>query len=159
MWAKLTGKLAGAALTGKALWAVVGLVLAGVSWAIFSFFHIASLNQKLGECSGFEATAAQANEVSIRLAERVSECVNQAALDLEAERRANALLEHRIERITAEANRERTERNQIYETDDECAAWRTGLVCAALSERLRESAAKLAGDYRSADTGDAEDTR
>lgn len=154
MWTKLTGKLAGAALTGRALWVVMGLVLAGASWATFSFFHIASLNKQIGECAAFEQTAELSAQAVTMLAERVTRCVNERALDIEFERRANARLEAKIQAMNIEIARERRERDVLYETDDECAVWRSNFACAAISERLRHSAATLASPYRGSDTGD-----
>jgi len=152
-------RLAGIAakfISGRVVLLLLGSVVAAGAWAWWATNEMRECNQDLG---GMIATAGQNEKAVVALSERLSQEVTQRVLDLEAERAANAVLENRLAELQAQTTKERRDRDAIYDTDDDCAAWRADLVCSAISERLRERAEALGPDAgRSAGAGDAADT-
>lgn len=156
---KLTG-FAAKFITGRVMLLLLGLMAGAITWATWATWQMEQCQQQIGRCDEVEKIAERNAAATVALGERVSACVNQRALDLQAERAANAQLERDLRIITEQATAERERRNAIYATEPSCEAWRAGAVCQPIGRRLYESAARIEpANNRSADAGAAADSR
>lgn len=142
------------ALSGRFLWSLIGTLL------VLTVVQSCRVQSKAEEIGQLREQAAQSIEVAegnraaaVALAERLSACVNQNALDLKAERKANTALERRLEELDQISEDEQDAREDIYQADPDCEAWRTGLVCAAIADRMRGHSARLGRIGRSPGPG------
>lgn len=155
MWKRIASAAA-KLISGRVMLILLGLAGGAAGWAWWATEEMRSCNQELGALG---ATAGQNERAVIELSRRLSQEVQRRALDLESERRANAALERRLAEIQQQTTDEREERDAIYDTDDECRAWRTALVCADIADRLRERARALSpGPGRGPGAGDTADS-
>lgn len=93
----------------------------------------------------------------IEVAARLRACVEERKASQDAERKANAELERRQEELSQAAEDERTAREEIYATDDDCAEWRAAAVCPAIADRMRQRAARTDGSHRGGAGRDADE--
>lgn len=158
MFAKLT-KAAGRLVSGRVVIVLITAAAGLATWAGWATWKMEQLQKQAGRCEIVEETAASNAAATVALAGRLSRCVNQSALDLEAERAANSTLERENRRITEAANAERKSRDEIYSTVSSCKAWRDRITCEPIGRRLFESAESLQADTGgSSDAGDSENT-
>lgn len=137
----LAAKLVSGRVVAILITAAVGLG----GWAAWATMEMRQCNQSLG---GLRATAGQNEQAVVELSRRLSQEVNRRVLSIEQERAANAVLERRLAEIQRQTNKERQERDAIYQAEPDCDAWRTALVCDALADRLRDRARTLSPDNR-----------
>ena len=139
---------AGLALTGGPAWALIsasGLLVAGLG---LTGWQLLEAREALGKCQGDKTshieTATTNREAVVAMRDRLTVCLADQAADARAQAAATETHAREISQILADFAREQTERERLDEIE-QCAAWRAGVVCDALADRLRHAAGSPQG--------------
>lgn len=161
MFKGLMARAAGLSLTGRAAWALIGVMAAALAWAGWTQWRIGNLHEQVGHCQGGVAAVAQ---VATNNATAVEDCSRRLKQEIasrlaaeDAERLANQRLETETEFRRDLAERERAARQEAYR-DPDCNEWGVALACPDVADSLRRAASAGREDRGNSDPGDPEDS-